>query len=243
MVRPVAADVPESELFHSPPAEWGDLQTNGHSLQLYETDEILIDGLARFAGAALGAGDPIVVIATREHRHALEALLIANGLDVHGAAQAGRYVALDAAQTLSHFMVHGHPDRSLFMPIVGGIIARAAEAASETGRYVAAFGEMVALLWASGEQQAALELEGLWNELAESYAFYLHCAYPSALFVGAGDVEPLAEICARHSQIIGGGPNAASQSTYSDDRFQAIRVAREQARALGEQLRELTRDG
>jgi hypothetical protein len=222
--------------------EWGDLQSHGHSVQLYESDDALLEGLTRFVGAAIGAGDPAVVIATPEHRQALDAGLAANGLDVQGAIGLGRYVALDAGQTLSHFTLHGHPDRALSMPIVGGIFARAAEAASETGRYVAAFGEMVALLWARGERQAALELEGLWNELAESYAFYLHCAYPSALFVGAGDVEPLAEICARHSHIIEIGPAAPNLREYADDdRFQAIHMIREQAKTLETQLRELRR--
>ena len=61
---------------------------------------------------------------------------------------------------------------------------------------------MVALLWAEGLKTAAIELEELWNELAESYAFYLHCAYPSAFFVGLGDVEPLARVCAAHTDFI-----------------------------------------
>jgi hypothetical protein len=101
---------------------------------------------------------------------------------------------------------------------------------------------MVALLWARGETRAALELEALWNELAESYRFYLHCAYPSALFVGAGDVEPLAEICAQHSLVLEGGVEAGSVHIDADERFQAIKLAREQARALGEQLRLLNRN-
>src|SRR5688500_218990 len=98
----------------SPGPEWSQLSTNGRSVQFYEEDAVLLDGLARFVGAAVGAGDPVVVIATEEHRSGLAERLRANGLDPQSAAAEGRYIALDAAETLARFMVHGHPDRALF---------------------------------------------------------------------------------------------------------------------------------
>jgi len=51
---------------------------------------------------------------------------------------------------------------------------------------VHAFGEMVALLCQDGLFDAAVELEGLWNELAARFRFHLFCAYPSRLFA-SGD--------------------------------------------------------
>jgi hypothetical protein len=57
--------------------QWADLSTSGHSLELYERDEELIEGLARFAGAALAGGDPFLMIATQQHRTALEQLFAA----------------------------------------------------------------------------------------------------------------------------------------------------------------------
>jgi hypothetical protein len=92
---------------------------------------------------------------------------------------------------------------------------------------------MVALLWAEGNSQAAIELEGLWNELAESYAFYLHCAYPSTLFVAAGDAEPLAAICAKHTHLI---DKADGNAELSDERFQKIAVEQRHVTALWDGL-------
>src|SRR6476660_9348088 len=83
----------------APEWEWGNLQTGGHSVQLYDDDGLLLDGLTRFAGAALGAGDPVVIIATGEHRNGLVERLTRNGLDVATAVTSGRYVALDAGET------------------------------------------------------------------------------------------------------------------------------------------------
>lgn len=54
----------------------------------------------------------------------------------------------------------------------GSVISRAAEGRPR----VRIFGEMVALLWAEGMNDAALGLEGLWNDLRKLRPFSLLCA-------------------------------------------------------------------
>jgi hypothetical protein len=81
----------------------------------------------------------------------------------------GQYASLDAAATLSQFMVDGEPSPGRFTEIVGSIIARAANGR----RRVRIFGEMVALLWADGNWAAAIRLEALWNDLARTHSFSL----------------------------------------------------------------------
>ena len=39
-----------------------------HAVQFYEDDELLLEVVARFAAAGLAAGEPVVIIATEEHR-------------------------------------------------------------------------------------------------------------------------------------------------------------------------------
>jgi hypothetical protein len=82
----------------------------GHSVQFYADDSFLLDGLGRFIGTALGAGDAAIVVATRAHREALERRLQARGLSTAKAMRQGRFIALDAAETLQKFMVEGYPD-------------------------------------------------------------------------------------------------------------------------------------
>ena len=103
-------------------------------------------------------------------------------------------------------MRFGRPERVAFMDLAGGVLTRAADAVREPGGRVVAFGEMVALLCAQGNNAGAIELEQLWNELGDSFAFYLHCAYPRTLFDGAGDASPLADVCGEHSLIVGSLP-------------------------------------
>ncbi|HYP39411.1 MAG TPA: MEDS domain-containing protein, partial [Chloroflexia bacterium] len=92
----------------------GSLDSHAHRVQFYDDDRFLLDELSRSIGSALGAGDAAIVIATKEHREGLARRLEARGLDITHATGEGRYVALDAAETLSKFMVEGWPDAVRF---------------------------------------------------------------------------------------------------------------------------------
>jgi hypothetical protein len=60
---------------------------------------------------------------------------------------------------------------------------------------------MVALLWDDGDLAGALELETLWNELAERHAFALFCAYSISSLDAAGDLGAAKAICDRHTAV------------------------------------------
>src|SRR5580658_2040662 len=85
----------------APPANFGDHDHRAHVAQFYADDTFLLESLSRYIGIALGAGDAAIVIATREHRDGLARILKSRGLDVTAALKTGRYVSLDAAETLS----------------------------------------------------------------------------------------------------------------------------------------------
>jgi PAS domain S-box-containing protein len=191
-------------------------------VQLYETDASLLDAVAGFIGAALRAGDAGIVVATRPHREGLQERLRAQGLDMGD----GRYVALDATETLSRFMGDGMPDPARFAEVVGGIVERAAVG----GRKVRVFGEMVALLVADGNQAAAVRLEELWNDLLETLSFSLFCAYPMEGLVGAPFAELVDDVCTRHSRVIPAESYTALLSP--DDRLRAVAVLQQKAASL-----------
>jgi hypothetical protein len=114
------------------------------------------------------------------------------------ARSSGRYVALDAAETLAQFMVDGRPDEERFARVVGGQI----EALAARNGHVQAFGEMVALLHADGNGEAAIALEKLWNALAARHSFSLHCAYPLHAFSHHSQTAQFLDVCAEHSAVI-----------------------------------------
>ncbi len=181
-----------------PAADWSSVGPHGHAVQFYQTDGHLLDLLTRFIGTALVTGDVGIVVATKAHRDGLAKRFKARGLSVNVAREQGRFVSLDAAATLSRFMVDGRPDERRFRDVVGGLLQTVAPRGER--RRIAAFGEMVALLWAEGKTDAAIELEEMWNELAKEHAFCLCCAYPMSGF-GNRHAAPFMKICAQHSHV------------------------------------------
>src|SRR6266568_320753 len=61
---------------------------------------------------------------------------------------------------------------------------------------------MVNVLWATGQYEAALRLEQLWNDLARNHSFSLLCAYPLSGFNSPKHTEPFLKICREHSSVI-----------------------------------------
>jgi PAS domain S-box-containing protein len=215
----------------------GDLPTSsGHTVQFYEDDSFLLDGLARFIGASLVAGNSAVVIATKAHRDSLAEYLRSRGFDPTQAIRQGRFLVLDASETLAGFMIDGRPDPARFTQYLGSLLTQLRAAAQGNNRHVAAFGEMVALLWAEGKRDAAIELEQLWNCLAQTHAFHLHCAYPLGLFASQPDAESITAICAEHSHVI---PAERYTSIAGDQQRQsAIVLLQQKAQALETEMRE-----
>ena len=97
---------------------------------------------------------------------------------MQAAKASGLYLPLDADVTVNRLSVAGRPNRRKFEQVVGTPVAEA------LARYggVRAYGEMVSLLWMRGQQEAALELEELWNELIGYDPIALLCGYAAQGF-------------------------------------------------------------
>ncbi|HET8569878.1 MAG TPA: MEDS domain-containing protein [Candidatus Limnocylindria bacterium] len=175
-----------------------------HAVQFYAYESQLIDRVSRFLATGLLTGGPAVAIATLRHRRSIEAALAERGVDVRGAVRGGRLQLLDAAGTLARFMSDGRPNAERFQEVIGAVL----DAAGEGAR---AYGEMVALLWLAGKPDAALELERMWNDLAERRSFALLCGYPTELFQGSTGVSRIVELANVHDRIAppNVGPDAA----------------------------------
>jgi DNA-binding NarL/FixJ family response regulator len=166
-----------------------------HEVQFYSDEASFLVSLTRFVEAALETGSTVIVVATESHRRGLRQGLQARGVDIVAVDKQERFISLDAAEVLSTFMEDGGPSRDRFLSAIAPLI-RCAEIKHKR---VVLFGEMVALLCAEGRMKAAIELEQLWNELAQTHSFRLRCAYP---MTEALKGEPYATICAEHSAVL-----------------------------------------
>ena len=206
---------------HLPP------EIHTHSVQFYEDDSFLLESLTKLIGTTLVAGDVAIVIATPEHREGLAKRLKARGFDLEVTAKLGRYCALDAAEALSGFIVHGLPDPALFHSFMGYILSPIKPAADGTPPRIVLFGEMVTLLWSQENFDAALKLEQLWNDLVHSQAFHLYCAYPIKGFDQEGHSQAFLNICAEHSHVLPAENYTALAN--EDDRLRHISLLQQRA--------------
>ena len=172
-----------------------------HEAGFYSDDRSFLDDLTRFIGTALRAGNAVIVVATESHRDSLLPRLQAHGLDIAAAIEQGRYIPMDAAETLSTFMVDGLPDPARFVKVAGDLIAEAAKAVKGKHARVAVCGECAPLLWAQGQAEAAIRLEHLWDDIAKSDGVTILCGYPLGSFQGAVGSSIFDKICAEHSAV------------------------------------------
>jgi signal transduction histidine kinase len=171
-----------------------------HVVQFYEDSGYLCEVVADFLVAGLSNGDPALVIATDAHRVAIVRHMQSRGVDIEHVRVQGRLTLLDARETLDAVLRDGLPDAALFDDIMGGIICRAG-GPNDAAR-VCTYCEMVDLLWQDGRHDGAIELEAMWNVLAERHSFRLLCACSMDNFASAADAGRFMEICRHHDHTL-----------------------------------------
>lgn len=176
---------------------WGEITPCEHLVQFYQDDSAFLDSLEGFVAGGLMAGDAVIIIATPVHLMSLEVRLTRRGINLAEATATDQYMAFEAENTLARFMRNGWPDETLFHKLVTTLLSRA----KTGGRRVRAFGEMVAILWAQGNNGATVQLEHLWHQLCNDEIFSLFCAYPKSGFTQDAAVS-VKEICDAHSRMV-----------------------------------------
>jgi hypothetical protein len=170
----------------------------GHAVQFYENDTYLRGVVVSFLADGVRGGHPAVAIATGAHCKAFSAGLDAKGFPVDALVRDGKLRFLDAAAVLDEILVDGMPDPVLFRTKVGDVVERA----GGRTRVVRAYGEMVDVLWARGNPNAALRLEELWNALAGEFKFALLCGYDLAHFLTPDQAAAFENVCAQHHHVV-----------------------------------------
>ncbi len=174
---------------------------HSHEAEFYADDETFLIRCARFIGAALANGDAAISIFRLSHRNRLHQKLEAVGCDFAAAMEQGRYLTSEPSDVLSTFLVNDEPDVARFMKAAGELLTTALKAASGKNRRVAVCGECVAILHAEGKEEAVVELEQLWNELASTYNVESLCGYPIERFRSEQHRPIFQRICAEHSAV------------------------------------------
>ena len=165
-----------------------------HHVQFSRDESTLLDGIDRFVGPALAAGEPAILFGTRPHWQVLIGRLCRRGVNVDRALERGTLTSFDAEEVLSHVLANGVES---CVPLFRRAIESACTMA-RPGQRVAVFGEVVSLLYASGRVDAAVELERAGNELLRTWPIEIMCAYPLPPLDSGTAFK---NICAQHTAV------------------------------------------
>jgi len=211
------------------------VQSSRHRVQFYNDESYLLSAVTEHLANSLVSDGVALAFATGQHRHQLyERLVRAN---VPTEAIEKRCILIEASEGLSKFMRNGVPDRPLFNSTVDYLL-RPHQTNGPFHAGVAAFGEMVAVLWAEGKREAAIQLEQLWTEFTESNAVSLLCAYPLSYFSRADDRELFTRVCAHHSSVVPAESflSGTLSGTIEDHQAREIAELQQRAEALAKEV-------
>lgn len=170
--------------------------THYHGVRFYESPDALARIVSEFLKEGFAAGSAGIIAAAPNVRAAIIRELTRQGVDVVDVQQSKMLLLLDARETMSRFMVDGMPSPHKFADAMCAVIRQVARGKASTIRI---FGQMVDVLWQDGEQDAAIALERLWNQLAHTEAFSLLCGYTMGSFYKDAHFE---DICREHSHLL-----------------------------------------
>jgi CheY-like chemotaxis protein len=187
----------------APMNDHGAAITHSHEVAFYADDSSVVDGYARFIESSLKGGNAVIVVVTESHRASLIPRLEADGVNVAAAIEQGRYIPLDAADTLSRLTVNDIPDPARCTKVVGDLIMGAAKGERGANGRVVVCGEIAPTLLSKGNGEGAIKLERLWDEITRGYGVHTLCGYLSSAFPHHEADPVFQRICAEHSAVHG----------------------------------------
>lgn len=172
-----------------------------HEVGFYSDESSLVAAITAFVSAALKRGSAAVVVATAAHRDAIVDELQRQRIDVSGAVEEGKYVAVDAADALVSFMRDGMLDSVSYLKLFADLVSTVSAGFRGQHPRIAIYGECVHLLWAQGKEEAAIQIEKLVNQLCETFDIDVLCGYTLCGPAAVTDDLIFQRICAEHSGV------------------------------------------
>jgi CheY-like chemotaxis protein len=177
-----------------------DAAPRDHIVQLYQDQQFLNRAVCRFAAAAIANGEGVILVPTIAHWDAFRPRLESEGVDVKAAEKRGQLTIVDADNLLPSFMRDGMPDTPVFLGLAASVVSQA----RGEGRYpkVRWWGEMVNILWERGDVAASMNLEDLFDQLADQEDIAIFCSFLMDNFNGDVHARMLPRLSENHSHLI-----------------------------------------
>jgi DNA-binding NarL/FixJ family response regulator len=175
------------------------LASHRHHVLFCSSDAVFGAALSRFIAGALNEGNAVIVSVTEARQQSLHRSLQASQVDLALAIRQKRYIPVSISEMLAKVMIDRYPDPTRFLAAAEDLISDAAQRATGQHARVAACGECSATVWAQGHVDAAIQLEHLWDDLANSYQMDVLCAYP--MTAREENARAVRRLCAEHTAV------------------------------------------
>lgn len=142
-----------------------------HLAVLYGSDDFIIDRLTSFVSEGLAGGEHVLVVCTIAHRDLVTRRLETRAVDYGRAISDRRLTFVDAQAVLDTISDNGTVSVTGFGELLEPLLT--------PGAKTRIYGEVVSLLAARGDVDAAIELERVGHELAHTRGISILCGYHS----------------------------------------------------------------
>jgi DNA-binding NarL/FixJ family response regulator len=172
-----------------------------HATQFHNNDRFFLNELSQFVGATLRMGEPVVLATNATTRAGVAERLQAGGFDVGSLMARGQYSAQDSADGLAQVMRDGRVDRDSLAAIIDGLERLRTSLVEEPHARLTMVGDIAMSLCRSGNFEAVIEIEQIWNELTSTLPFFTLCLYPVECFQHESLRKPFTDLCTEHGAV------------------------------------------
>jgi len=162
---------------------WLVKQPKGHLVLFYNKQSELLKPLSEFIYYGIQANEICIVIAQKDNIIKINNQLNQILVNADEQINKGQYIVLDAETILKKFMLNGLPSKTLFLETFNKAFNALRNNYPYKNRKIRVYGELVSTLYAKGNLKGVIQLESMWNELANKQSFTLFCGYPKQIFV------------------------------------------------------------
>jgi len=172
-----------------------------HTTQFHNNDRFFLDELSQFVGATLRLGEPVVLATNETIRVGVAERLQAGGFDLESSIARGQYSAQDSAGGLAQVVRDGQVDHDALAAIIDGLERLRVSLVEEPQTRLTMVGDIAMPLCRSGNFEAVIEIEQIWNELTRTLPFFTLCLYPAECFQHESLRKQFAGLCAEHGAV------------------------------------------
>lgn len=170
-----------------------------HQLHFYNDHLSFLVGLSSYVEGVLNAGKAFLAVLLPEDNRDLIRSLRSRGINTEEVIARRRLVLMDSSGLSAQYLVNGRLDSAGAWS--GSVSLVEMMKSNNPGIAICAGGQWAPVLLAQGNQEAALQIERIWDRIARLYNVEVFCAYVTGSSQNALEIPLYRQVSAIHSLV------------------------------------------